>query len=188
VRFLLANYQRIVTSALCDVLVNSVRIGTLTAFSPVWSAIPRAHIAFGLKSVRARFIAQLLVMLPWWAPICQGPMLEDDPRPKRISSILASMHLGVIASRSASALHEFSVVLTLTSSSRPRTLSSSTSLSEIPISLVEAASNFRRTKWEVFRRIIFPISLPILTGAIVAFALAFGDFIAPALLGGSHRS
>ena len=60
------------------------------------------------------------------------------------------------------------------------------SLERIPTSLLEAAANLGASGWEIFRRIILPLSLPgVIAGAIIAFSLSFGDFVAPALVGGA---
>jgi spermidine/putrescine transport system permease protein len=60
------------------------------------------------------------------------------------------------------------------------------SLERIPGSLIEAARDLGASSWETFYRIILPLSVPgVLAGAIITFSLAFGDFVAPALVGGA---
>jgi spermidine/putrescine transport system permease protein len=60
------------------------------------------------------------------------------------------------------------------------------SLERIPTSLLEAAANLGASGWETFLRIILPLSLPgVIAGAVIAFSLSFGDFVAPALVGGA---
>ncbi|MDD3446724.1 MAG: ABC transporter permease subunit, partial [Zavarzinia sp.] len=80
----------------------------------------------------------------------------------------------------------FSVVLALTYIfTLFAVLSIYAQLEKIPASLVEAARNMGAGDFEIFRRVILPISLPgVLAGGVLIFALGFGDFIAPALLGG----
>ena len=60
------------------------------------------------------------------------------------------------------------------------------SLERIPTSLLEAATDLGASGWEIFRSLILPLSLPgLIAGGIITFSLAFGDFVAPALVGGA---
>jgi spermidine/putrescine transport system permease protein len=189
--FSITNYQRIITvQPYATVLINSAKIGAMTAFFACLVGYPVAlTLAFGIKSDWARFIAQLFVMLPWWAAYLVKAYAWKTILGAHGLINTGLIHLSVIQQPLSFLLYnEFSVVLTLTYIFCPfATLSILNQLERIPFSLVEAASNFGANKLEVFTRIIFPISLTgVLTGAIVTFALSFGDFIAPALLGGSH--
>jgi spermidine/putrescine transport system permease protein len=189
--FSLANYQRIMTvQPYASVLVNSARIGALTALFACLVGYPVAlTAAFGLKTSRARFVVPLLIMLPWWASYLVKAYAWRTILGSNGLINSSLIHLGIIAKPLGFLLYnEFSVVLTLTYIFTPfATLSILNQLERIPLSLVEAASNLGATRFEVFARIVLPISLPgVLTGAIITFALSFGDFIAPALLGGSH--
>jgi spermidine/putrescine transport system permease protein len=171
-------------------LVNSARIGALTALFACLVGYPVAlTAAFGLKTSRARFVVPLLIMLPWWASYLVKAYAWRTILGSNGLINSSLIHLGIIAKPLGFLLYnEFSVVLTLTYIFTPfATLSILNQLERIPLSLVEAASNLGATRFEVFARIVLPISLPgVLTGAIITFALSFGDFIAPALLGGSH--
>jgi len=189
--FSLANYQRIVTvQPYASVLINSTRIGALTALIACLIGYPVAlTTAFGLESSRSRFVVQLLIMLPWWASYLVKAYAWRTILGSKGLINSSLIHLGIITKPLGFLLYnEFSVVLTLTYIFTPlATLSILNQLERIPVSLIEAASNFGATRLEVFTRIVLPISLPgVLTGAIITFALSFGDFIAPALLGGSH--
>lgn len=65
-------------------------------------------------------------------------------------------------------------------------LSTYASLERIPASLLEAAADLGASGGEIFRRIILPLSLPgVIAGGIITFSLSFGDFVAPALVGGA---
>jgi spermidine/putrescine transport system permease protein len=80
----------------------------------------------------------------------------------------------------------FAVVLTLTHIYTPFTfLPVYAALEHIPRNLVEASHDLGGSRWQTFRRVIFPLSIPgVLAGATFAFVLSFGDFLAPLLLGG----
>jgi spermidine/putrescine transport system permease protein len=59
-------------------------------------------------------------------------------------------------------------------------------LERIPTPIVEAAADLGASGWEIFRTLILPLSLPgVIAGGIITFSLAFGDFVAPALVGGA---
>ena len=82
--------------------------------------------------------------------------------------------------------NEFSVCLTLIYIFTPfAALSIYASLERIPTSIIESARDLGASSWEIFARIVWPLSVPgVVAGAIIASSLAFGDFIAPALVGG----
>jgi ABC-type spermidine/putrescine transport system permease subunit I len=53
--------------------------------------------------------------------------------------------------------------------------------------LVTAAQNLGANGWQVFRRVVLPLSLPgAVTGTMFVFILSLGFFITPALLGGGR--
>lgn len=60
-----------------------------------------------------------------------------------------------------------------------------TALEKIPKELIEASLDLGATPWITFRRVLLPLSIPgIVAGSIFTFALSFGDFVTPTLLGG----
>ena len=62
-----------------------------------------------------------------------------------------------------------------------------TSLSKIGREQIEAAEDLGANRWDVFRRIILPLSLPgILTGTTMVFMPAVSTFVISALLGGGQ--
>ncbi len=59
-------------------------------------------------------------------------------------------------------------------------------LEKIPNNLSEAAQDLGASSWNVFRTVIFPLSLPgIATGFSLAFIYSFGDYLTPSLVGGT---
>jgi spermidine/putrescine transport system permease protein len=59
------------------------------------------------------------------------------------------------------------------------------SLQAIDDSLMEAARSLGAESWTVFRRVIFPLSLPgVLSGGILIFVPVIGSFMEPRILGG----
>ncbi len=80
----------------------------------------------------------------------------------------------------------FAVVLTLTHIYTPFTfLPVYAAMEHIPRNLIEASHDLGASRFETFRRVVFPLSIPgVIAGATFAFVLSFGDFLAPLLLGG----
>lgn len=60
-------------------------------------------------------------------------------------------------------------------------------LAKLDTRLLEASMDLGATRWETFKRITLPLSLPgIKVGIFLVFIPAFGDFTVPALIGGSR--
>lgn len=185
----LDNFIRVFTAEpYLGVILKSARIGLMTSILSAIVAYPLAfYLAFHVRSARLRFLVYLLVIVPWWASYLvkayawktilgtggilnaalQGVGLADEP----VRIFL---------------YNEFSVVVTLTYIFTPfAVLSIYAQLERIPTSLIEAARNLGADGWMIFRRIILPISIPgVIAGSIITFSLAFGDFVAPVLVGG----
>ena len=62
-------------------------------------------------------------------------------------------------------------------------------LEAIPPALKEASQDLYASRWQTFRRVILPLSLPgVVAGSTFAFVLSMGDFLAPQLLGGTDSA
>jgi len=60
-------------------------------------------------------------------------------------------------------------------------------LERIPQSYLEASQDLGARGWRTFRTVILPLSLPgLVAGSIFTFSLTLGDFITPALVGGTN--
>ena len=188
--FSLANYIRIFSTApYSGAIAQSAVIGLLTAVFSSLAAYPVAMVmAFCITRPAARSAMYVLVILPWWASyLVKAYAWKTILGPHGIlNSLLVDLHL--IASPMTILLYnQASVVLTLTYIFTPfAILSIYASLERIPASLLEAAEDLGAGGVQIFWRIILPLSVPgLLAGAVITFALGFGDFVAPALLGGA---
>lgn len=188
----LDNFIRVFTAEpYLGVILKSARIGLMTAVLSAIVAYPLSfYLAFHIRSQRMKFFLYLLVIVPWWASYLvkayawktilgtggilnaalQGLGLTDEP-------VRVFLY------------NEFSVVITLTYIFTPfAVLSIYAQLERIPTSLIEAARNLGAGGWMIFWRIILPISVPgVIAGSVITFSLAFGDFVAPVLVGGPIR-
>lgn len=185
----LDNFVRVFTTdPYLGVILKSARIGLMTSVLASIVAYPLAFfLAFHVNSSRLKFLVYLLVIVPWWASY-----LVKAYAWKTIlgtSGILNATLQGMGLTDEPVRLflyNEFSVVVTLTYIFTPfAVLSIYAQLERVPTSLIEAARNLGADGWMIFRRIILPISVPgIVAGGIITFSLAFGDFVAPVLVGG----
>ena len=84
----------------------------------------------------------------------------------------------------------WAVILALTHIYTPFTLMPIYAVLEaIPPALKEASQDLYANRWQTFRRIVLPLSLPgVMAGCTFAFVLSMGDFLAPQLLGGNDSA
>lgn len=171
-----------------SVIIKSARIGLMTAVFSAIVAYPLSFfLAFHVRSSRLKFLIYLLVIVPWWASylvkayawktiLGSGGILNALLQKAGLTDEPVRIFL----------YNEFSVVVTLTYIFTPfAVLSIYAQLERIPTSLIEAARNLGAGGWMIFWRIIAPISVPgVVAGGIITFSLAFGDFVAPVLVGG----
>lgn len=171
-----------------SVIIKSARIGLMTAIFSAIVAYPLSFfLAFHVRSSRLKFLIYLLVIVPWWASylvkayawktiLGSGGILNALLQKAGLTDEPVRIFL----------YNEFSVVVTLTYIFTPfAVLSIYAQLERIPTSLIEAARNLGAGGWMIFWRIIAPISVPgVVAGGIITFSLAFGDFVAPVLVGG----
>ena len=60
-------------------------------------------------------------------------------------------------------------------------------LERIPDSYLEASADLGARGWRTFRSVVLPLALPgVVAGSIFTFALTLGDYITPALIGGTN--
>ncbi len=171
------------------VLLKSARIGALTAIGATILAYPVAFcLAFHTRTARAKFLIYLLVIVPWWAAYLVKAYAWKTILGTNglLNALLLNLHL-IREPMTLFLYNQFSVVLTLVYIFTPfSVLSIYAQLERIPTSVLEASSNLGASTFETLTRIVIPLSLPgVIAGAIITFALATGDFIAPALVGGS---
>jgi spermidine/putrescine transport system permease protein len=188
--FSAANFIRVFsTEPYVGVLLKSIKLGLITAIGSAILAYPVAFcLAFHTRSERRKFQLYLLVIVPWWAAYLVKAYAWKTilGRDGIINQGLAA--LGLIE-RPLSFLiyNQTSVALVLIYIFTPfAVLSIYASLERIPTSIIEAAADLGASGWEIFRHLILPLSLPgVVAGGIITFSLAFGDFVAPALVGGA---
>jgi spermidine/putrescine transport system permease protein len=185
----LDNFVRVFSGApYLAVLLKSIKLGVITAIGATILGYPVAFcLAFHTRGKAAKSFLYFLVIIPWWASYLVKAYAWKTILGSTgiINSVLMSAGL---AQEPLTLLlyNQFSVALTLIYIFTPfAVLSIYAQLERVPTNIIESAKNLGATDAEVFWRIIMPLSLPgIVAGAVITFSLSFGDFVAPALVGG----
>jgi spermidine/putrescine transport system permease protein len=187
--FTLESYSRFFSGKLYYVtLLKTFALSAVVTVCTLLLSIPLAYyIAF--KAKRNKVFLYTLIILPLWVSyivrayawkivlgetgvlnsFLQYVGLTDGP----ISSLLYS---------------DIAVVIAMTHIYTPFVLMPVyTAFEQIPRSLVEASKDLGANRWNTFRKVVFPLSLPgVIAGGTFAFVLSLGDFLAPVLLGGPN--
>lgn len=185
------NYIKVFTGdPYATILLRSLKVGIYTGVFSTLVAYPLAlFMAFHVRGERAKALMYLVVILPWWASYlikayAWRTILGSNGVLNTVLQYLGLIHepLQIFL------FNEFSVVLTLTYIFTPfAVLSIYSALERIPGNILQAGRDMGASDWEIFRRVVFPISVPgIIAGATITFSLGFGDFIAATLVGGSQ--
>jgi len=182
-----ANYLRIVGNPLYRTAIgNSLLVAGIVTFAAVLIGYALAlYVAF--FSGRARTALFFLLVVPLWTSFLLRAFIWRIilGREGILNSVLVGTGL-VEEPLSILLFNMFSVCVALTYVFIPFVaLPVYAALEKIPKDLIEASMDLGGDAWITLRRVIIPLSLPgVLTGAIFTFCLSFGDFVAPALLGG----
>jgi spermidine/putrescine transport system permease protein len=187
-RFTFANFARLLQSPLYGILLfKTFRIALATTLITLLLAYP---IAVFLSRQRGALKGVLLILLflPFWVGyvVRTFAWLPILGRTGVINHVLIA--LGLVSEPVEWLLYdEFAVYLGLVYVYLLfMVLPIHLALDRIDPALVEAAHDLGAGRWQVFTRIILPLSKPgILSGSIMVFLLTFGAFVTPALLGGA---
>jgi putrescine transport system permease protein len=165
---------------------NGLTNATLTAAGCILIGFPLAF-AISRSPARRRNLYVLLAILPFWTSFLlrayawMGLIRDSGP----INSILLS--LGVIHQPIAILYTPAAVLLVMVYSYLPFfVLPMYAVLEKLPADLLAAASDLGARPAYVFRTVTLPLSLPgIISGAILVFVPAVGEYVIPELVGTS---
>ena len=187
----LENYQRLFGTELYpDTILFSAGVAIRVTLFSLLLAYPLAYLlAFKVK--RHKQLMYMAVIIPLWVSYLV--------RAYAWKIILGQSGILNGLLQSAGIIHEpltfllysrWAVILALTHIYTPFTLMPIYAVLEaIPPALKEASQDLYANRWQTFRRIVLPLSLPgVLAGSTFAFVLSMGDFLAPQLLGGNDSA
>jgi spermidine/putrescine transport system permease protein len=185
----LANYARLVEQGYFLASVwNSLLVTAAVTVLSIALAYPlAAAIAFGVPA-RLQRLCLVLAVLPFWTSYVVRSyawLLVLAPNgivnqallglglvgaPVRLSYNMGATVLGFV--------HFFTMLATLTIYA---------SLVRIDTKLILAARDLGAGGWTVFRRVVWPLSLPgVFAGAFLTIVLTVGDYVTPQILGGNN--
>jgi putrescine transport system permease protein len=170
-----------------DAFLNSVRIAFFSTFFCLILGYPMAY-AITKAPHPWRLYLLFLVILPFWTSFLIRVyawigILKDDGF---FNNIL--QFLGIIDEPLPLLYNEFAIYIGIVYSYLPfMILSLYGSLSKIEPTLLEAAADLGARPFKIFRKVTLPLSLTgIITGSMLVFIPAIGEFVIPDLLGGSE--
>lgn len=185
------NYAEILSEPLYLTLIaRSVKIAALVTLLTVLTAYPMAYfIAFRVKRSKAMWL--FLVTIPFWTSYLLRVFAWKIILGYSGALNSTLIWLGVIDEPMTFLLYNVNaVVLTLTHAWAPfAILPIFVSLDKIDRSLLEAARDLGMGPLRSFWRVTLPLSIPGIIGAtLIIFIPTVGDYITPALVGGSEGS
>lgn len=187
----LENYRRLFGTALYpNTILFSAGVAIRVTLFSLLLAYPLAYL-LAFKVTRHKQLMYMAVIIPLWVSYLVRAYAWKIILGQ--SGILNGLLL------SAGVIHEpltfllysrWAVILALTHIYTPFTLMPIYAVLEaIPPALKEASQDLYASRWQTFRRIVLPLSLPgVLAGSTFAFVLSMGDFLAPQLLGGNDSA
>jgi len=187
----LENYQRLFgTDLYPNTILFSAGVAIRVTLFSLLLAYPLAYLlAFKVK--RHKQLMYMAVIIPLWVSYLVRAYAWKIILGQ--SGILNGllMSAGLIDQPLTFLLYSrWAVILALTHIYTPFTLMPIYAVLEaIPPALKEASQDLYAGRWQTFRRIVLPLSLPgVLAGSTFAFVLSMGDFLAPQLLGGNDSA
>ena len=184
----LAHYAQIVERPVyLKVLGNTFRIALIATVVCALLGYPLAYWMRGLERSK-QMLALALVVLPFWVSILVRTyawivVLGNDGLVNRTIQWLG------LAEQPVSFLYnEFGVILGTTNILLPfLVLPLFAAMVKLDDRLFQAAASLGASRWTIFWRVFFPLTVPSLAaGAILVFILTLGFFITPAILGGGR--
>lgn len=187
----LENYARLVGTELYpDTILFSAGIALQVTVAALLLAYPLAYV-LAFKIRRHRRLAYLAVIVPLWVSYLVRAYAWKIILGQEgiLNGVLQAAGL-IDAPLSILLYSRWAVVVALTHIYVPFTVMPIFAVLEsIPPSLREASQDLYAGRWQTFRRVVLPLSLPgVAAGATFAFVLSMGDFLAPQLLGGSDSA
>lgn len=186
IQFTVQNFFRFFNDAIfLEVLQRSLYIAIVTTVICVIFGYPAAYIIANANEKHKVFLI-LLITMPTWINMLVRTyawmgILQDDGL---INSVIMALGLPAVK-----LLHtDFAVILGMVYNFIPfMILQIHTSLTKMDKSFLEAASDLGANRWQSFRKITLPLSMPgVISGITLVFLPAVSSFFIPKLLGGGQ--
>ncbi len=188
-KWTLDNYRRVFDPLYFKTFLASLWIAFLTAFFSLLFGYPLAYyIATRPEKVRNALV--LALMIPFWTNFLVRTYAWLTLL--RTNTGLINVWLqqwGIIDRPLPLFGNTFAITLGLVYGWMPdMILPIYAALERLDRRLLEAAEDLYASRWQVFRRVIWPLSLPgVVAGTMLVFIPSLGAFVTPAILGGGKR-
>jgi putative spermidine/putrescine transport system permease protein len=182
----LANYQRIwLDSFYLDIILRTFRVSLITTAATLIVGYPVA-LYMSRAGERARGLITLAILSPllvsvvvrsfgWLVILGRNGLLDS------LFALFGIHGVNFMYTEAAMVIGMVNVFMPYL------VLSVAASLQSISPALPLAAASLGANRWKVFRRVVFPLSLPGVTvGSVIVFCLASSAFVTPAMLGGAE--
>lgn len=170
------------------VILRTAKIAALVTLAATCLGYPLAYfLVFVIRTERTRALLYMLVIVPLWVSYLLRTYTWKTILGTDGALNSALKWLGVIDQPISLFLYnQWSMVITLTYIFIPFVVMPVfAALENIPRNLIEASEDLGMRPFGTFLRVILPLSAGgVISGATVTFCLAFGDFVAPVLVGG----
>jgi len=178
-----ANYARLVDGYYVSVTWLTVKIGLITT---AVCAVLGYPVAYFLARVRSRWLGLYMFLLV--TPLMVSSVIRIFGwlvilgRQGLINVTLRNLGLGTVELLG----NATAVVIGLVELLLPfMVLPLMAAIERVPESLEEAARNLGATSWQVFRRVLLPLSVPgLVSGSLLVYSVAISALVTPALMGG----
>jgi putative spermidine/putrescine transport system permease protein len=188
VHLTLRHYERFLADDLyLEALWATLRMGLITTVAALLIGYPLAHLMARARSRVGHAVLLMAVIAPMLTGIVVRTfawmtLLQDKGV---INTMLLS--LGVTERPLRLMYNEFGTIVALTHIYVPfMVLTLAGVIGRIDERLEEAARGLGATRWQAFREVTLPLSLPgILAGSLLVFALSISAYVTPFLMGGT---
>jgi spermidine/putrescine transport system permease protein len=184
--FTLENFARVFDMLYFGTFLRSVYIAIVTTLICLLLGYPMAYF-ITTRSPRLRNTLLLALMIPFWTNFLIRTyawltLLRTNTGLINISLL----SIGLISKPLPLFGNDFAIVLGLVYGWLPEmVLPIYAALERLDRNLFEAAGDLYASNLQVFRRVIWPLSLPgVVAGAMLVFIPSLGAFVTPAILGG----
>jgi spermidine/putrescine transport system permease protein len=183
--FTLDNFVRLFSDTVyLSVFWRSIWLGGLTTLLCLVVSYPMA-LYMVMRTQRWRTILLFLVLIPFWTNFLVRTyawmvILSN-------TGLINTLVMSLGGERMNLLYNEGAVLIGLVYGQLPfMILPIYASLDRFDFRLVEAAQDLGANRWQAFRRVMLPMTMPgIAAGSVLVFITAAGNYIVPALLGGN---
>ncbi len=181
------HYNALYTSDYAHIIINSFTIAIATSLLCLLLAYPLAY--FLVLQVNQKFRSFLIfsIIVPSWTSLIVQiyAWLFLLNKNGIVNQLLCKF--GLLSPETSLLNNYFAILISMISVYLPfMILPIFSSIQKIDTTLLEASADLGANRFETFKRIVLPLSLPgIYIGVVLVFLPAFGEFAIPTLLGGS---